>query len=63
MRIKIAIDANPIISALIGGISKEILFDHRFHFISTEHTFKEVEKYILVISKKSGVDEEKVIER
>lgn len=60
MKIKIAVDATPIISALIGGISRDILFDHRFDFISTEYTVREAEKCISLISEKSGVEKEKI---
>ena len=60
MKIKIAVDATPIISALIGGISRDILFDHRFDFISARYTIEEVEKYIFLISKKSGVQKEEI---
>ncbi len=35
MRPLIATDANPIISALIGGFSREVLFDHNFDFIES----------------------------
>ncbi|MFH1325345.1 MAG: PIN domain-containing protein [archaeon] len=62
MKIKIAVDATPIISALIGGISRNILFDHRFNFISSEYTMDEVRKYISLISKKSLVNEEEIKE-
>src|SRR6056297_1209790 len=62
MKIKIVVDAIPIISALIGGVSRNILFDHKFSFISTEFTFNEVRKYIPIISEKSGVGKEKIEE-
>lgn len=61
MGITIIVDANPIISAFIGGISKDILFDKRFEFITSEFTLKEVKKYIPLISKKSGVVEERIL--
>ena len=57
MKIKIAVDATPIISALIGGISRNILFDRRFNFISTDYTIKEVRSHITLISEKSGINE------
>jgi len=60
MKIKIAVDATPIISSLIGGISRNVLFENKFDFISTEHTIKEVKKYLPLISKKSGVDEKEI---
>ena len=58
MRPTIVIDANPIISALIGGFSKEIIFNHHFDFITTRFTINEVIKFIPYISKKSGVSED-----
>ncbi len=62
MKIVIVVDANVIISALIGGSSRDILFDHRFKFITTEHTLGEVKKYVPEISKKSGEDEDLILE-
>ena len=44
--IKIIIDATPIISALIGGISREIIFDNTYEFLTTEFTINEVKKYL-----------------
>ena len=55
MRLRIVVDANILISALLGGKSRFILFDPKFEFITNEFTLKEVEKYISLISKKSGV--------
>ncbi len=52
MQITVVADANPIISALIGGTSREIFFDRRFGFITSEFTMKEVKKYIPVIAQK-----------
>ncbi len=60
MKLKIAVDATPIVSALIGGISRTVLFDRRFSFISTEYTFNEVKKYLTLISEKSGVPETEI---
>ncbi len=60
MKITLVVDANPIISALIGGISREIFFDRRFNFITTEFTLQEVKGYLPLISKKSGVDIERI---
>ncbi len=58
MKIVIAVDANPIISALIGGFAREVLFFHNFEFITTEYTLLEVKKYIPYICKKTGVSED-----
>lgn len=60
--IKIIIDATPIISALIGGVSREILFDPTYDFITTEFTINEVKKYLPYISKKSKIPLEKIEE-
>mgnify|MGYP001615840395 CR=1 FL=1 len=62
MRIKIAVDATPIISALIGGVSRNILFDRRFDFISTDYTMEEVKRHIPLISKKSGINEKEIVD-
>lgn len=57
MRPAIVVDANPIVSALIGGFSREILFAHHFEFITTEFTINEVLKYIPYIAGKADVSE------
>ncbi len=57
MRPAIVVDSTPLISALLGGFSREILFDHHFEFITTEYTLQEVIKYIPYISKKAEIDE------
>lgn len=62
MSIEIVVDANVIISALIGGSSRDILFNHRFEFLTTEFTMDEVKKYVPEISKKSNTDESYILE-
>ena len=62
MKIKVVVDATPIISALIGGISRNIFFENKFNFISTEYTMKEVKKYLPLISEKSGIAEKEIHE-
>ncbi|MFH1275663.1 MAG: PIN domain-containing protein [Candidatus Woesearchaeota archaeon] len=57
MRPTIVVDANPIISALIGGFSRGVFFNHNFNFITTEFTIKEVEKYLPYIAKKAKTSE------
>jgi len=57
MGIEIVVDANIIISALIGGSTREILFDPRFDFLTTEFTAAEVEKYIPEMARKAGLSE------
>jgi predicted nucleic acid-binding protein len=58
MRPTIVIDANPIISALMGGFSREVIFNHHFEFITTDFTIKEIIKYIPYIAKKADVSED-----
>lgn len=60
--IKIIVDATPIISALIGGASKEILFNPIYDFLTTEFTINEVRKYIPYISKKSKISPKQIKE-
>lgn len=42
MKILIAVDANILMSALLGGKPSVILFDPRFQFITTAFTIEEV---------------------
>ncbi|OQX00853.1 hypothetical protein BWK69_00635 [Candidatus Parcubacteria bacterium A4] len=60
MKIIIAIDANVILSALLGGKPSVILFDSRFQFITTEFTISEVEKYLPKLAKKLEVSQEEL---
>ncbi len=60
MKILIVVDANPIISALIGGISGELLFEKTFRFATTAFTLGEVREFIPYISKKSGIKVEEI---
>jgi len=60
MKITVVVDANPIISALIGGASMGVLFDRRLRFVTTGFTLSEVEKYLPTISRKSGVSEHRI---
>jgi predicted nucleic acid-binding protein len=50
---KLAVDANILLSAIIGGRSNLILNHPRIHeLLTTEHTFAEVEEYALVLTRK-----------
>lgn len=60
MSIIIVIDANIIISALLGGKPSIILFDGTYKFSTTEFTIDEVKKYIPRLAKKLGVEEIKL---
>ncbi len=56
MKLLIVVDANPIVSALIGGVSREVFFKRTFRFATSEFTIEEVRKFIPYISDKSGVE-------
>lgn len=53
--IRIVVDANIILSALLGGSARFVLFDPRFEFTTTTFTLEEVERYIPRVSEKSDV--------
>jgi len=57
MKTPLVVDANPIISALIGGASREIFFSKNFRFATAEFTVEEVRKFIPYIAEKSEVAE------
>jgi len=60
MRIRVVVDANAIMSALLGGKPSTILFDYKFQFVTTEFTIKEVEKYLPRLEKKIGISQKEI---
>lgn len=44
---KLVVDANIFISALIGGKAAELLFNPKFDLLTTERTTWEVKKYLI----------------
>ena len=53
---KLAVDANPILSAIIGGSARKVFIgDETISFYTTEFNFKEIEKYIPVFSAKKSI--------
>ena len=46
------VDANPVISAMLGGAAREVIFSGTFTLYSPQHTLFEVEKYIPAIAGK-----------
>lgn len=56
------IDANPIISALLGGSALRILLSAEFAFHTAQHTLFEAEKYISHLAKKMHRSEMKLFE-
>jgi len=61
MTIIVVVDANILISALLGGKSHRILFDSQFHFIATERTTWEVKRYIPFLARKLGLAELEIL--
>jgi predicted nucleic acid-binding protein len=51
---KLVVDANVFISALIGGKAAELLFNPDFELITTERTTWEVKKYLLKLAGHTG---------
>lgn len=55
MGLAIAVDANVILPSLVGGVAAQILFDPRYEFITTEFTFKEVQRYLPCLAEQANV--------
>lgn len=53
---KLAVDANPILSAVIGGKARSVFLDgEHISFYTTLFNFKEVEKYIPALASKRSL--------
>lgn len=53
---KLAVDANPVLSAIIGGNARAVFLSaEHILFYTTAFNFKEVEKYIPVLSSKKDI--------
>ena len=50
----LVVDANPILSALLGGAAREVIFSGKFTLYSTQHTLFEVAKYLPRLAAKLG---------
>lgn len=61
MKIIIVVDANVILSALLGGSARFILFKREFEFITTDFTVEEVKKYLDVVAAKSRVSKKEIM--
>lgn len=61
MKIIIAVDANIILSALLGGKPSSILFDSKFQFLTTEFTLNEVKKYFPRLKRKLEISQKELI--
>ncbi len=51
------VDANPLISALLGGTARAVIFSGKFTLYSPQHTLFEVEKYIPWMAEKLDCEE------
>lgn len=60
-RLELAVDANPLISALLGGRALQLLFNPLFFFVTTERTTWEVKRYISVIAERLEIAEIEVL--
>ena len=45
-------DANPVLSALLGGAAREVFFSARIAFFASQHTLFEVEKYLSYVAQR-----------
>jgi predicted nucleic acid-binding protein len=54
MKIIVAVDANILLSALLGGKPSIILFDGKYQFVTTKFTLEEVKKYLPRLERKLG---------
>lgn len=61
VRLELVADANPLISALLGGQAFQLLFSGLLRCVTTERTTWEVKRYIPMISEQSGVPEAEVL--
>lgn len=58
---RLVVDANPLLSAIIGGnASKIFILRKEIQFFTTEFTLKEVERYIPKFSNKWKISEDKL---
>lgn len=62
MKLLIAVDANVIISALLGGKARFLLFDSRYDFLTTSFNVNEARRYFPRIAAKSGVEQSRLEE-
>ena len=62
MNFQIAVDANILISALLGGRPAQLLFAPQFDFITTERTTWEVKRYLPLLAEKLKLPERELLE-
>ena len=57
----VIIGTNQMISALLGGKARQILYSGSFRFVTTERKTWEVKRYIPMIAAKTNVSEERIL--
>ncbi len=55
--LEIVVDANRVMSALLGGFARRIFLERPYRFLIPERTTWEVKRYLPLLSRKSGVSE------
>jgi predicted nucleic acid-binding protein len=53
----LVVDANPILSALLGGVARDVIFSGKFRLYSTQHTLFEVAKHLAFLAKRLELPE------
>jgi len=53
----VVVDANPLLSAMLGGKARDVLFRTGMSFFASQHTLFEVEKYLPYVAKRLGCGE------
>lgn len=53
----LVVDANPVVSALLGGAARDVFFSGRFVFYSPQYTLFEVEAHLPAMAKRLGLPE------
>jgi predicted nucleic acid-binding protein len=48
----LVVDANPVLSALLGGTARDVLFSDRVDCFATQYTLFEVAKYLPMVSQR-----------
>ena len=61
VQLELVVDANPLISALLGGKAFHPLFSDLFRCATTERTTWEVKRYIPMVANRSGVSEQEIL--
>ena len=59
----IVVDANPLISALLGGAAREIVFSGIVMLYSTQYTLFEVEKFLPRLARRLSLSEVDLLEK